>query len=79
VWVAMGDKITPPSSCQYESCSGLAQYQLEYVEDGTPKRTKWVCREHKNTEKIHDPVGINVVIRPHEIVDPRKVQQGDDE
>lgn len=75
----MEEKIEPPASCQYRSCDGLAQYQLRHDEDGTPTGTMWVCREHKNTERLHDPIGVSVVTRPHEIVDPRKVQQGDGE
>lgn len=72
----MGEKKLPPGECAYRSCDGLSQYELVIRKVGESHHT-WVCRQHKNTEKIHDPLGVSVVTRPHEIVDPRTVQSGE--
>ncbi len=75
----MGEKKLPPGECEYQSCNGLSQYEVAHTETAGKNRRVWLCREHKNTECLHDPTGTEIVTRPHEIVDPRKVQRGDDE
>ena len=42
--------------CEYLSCDREATHRIRFIEDGTPTTAGYYCREHKNTEQIHDPV-----------------------
>lgn len=44
--------------CHYKTCENDADFMLTYDEQGTRRCKKPACREHKNTEMIHDPYNV---------------------
>ena len=55
-----------PDECEANSCSKEPRYELAYTEE-SPYYYRWLCGEHKNMERIHDPFDTKVVTEPWEI------------
>lgn len=50
-----------PEACEAAGCTSEPVYRVRFDEAGTEVTHKWLCVEHKNRERIHDPVNTAVV------------------
>lgn len=66
---AEGGELEIPDECEARSCDKPPAYELAYTETRGAAKTRWYCGSHKNMEKIHDPVNINIRTSPSDYSD----------
>jgi len=55
-----------PEECDANGCHGEPLYEVAYTEE-SPYSYRWLCVEHKNRERIHDPHDTKVTTESWEV------------